>query len=149
MAQVGRVRQAFKKTRSLPLPHVCFTTASLQDCACNLGTPNLGPCKLACNLAPPQKKSADQDEQDGLHDLAPISDLCPNTLYYYYYYYYDYYYYHHDYDYDFDFDFDFGYYYYYYYDYYYYYYYYKASRLEKSQVLLVRFTTCLCVLAAW
>ena len=42
----------------------------------------------------------------------------------------------------------------------YYYYYYllptpaaaaaaKASRLEKPQVLLVRFTTCLCVLAAW
>ena len=26
-------------------------------------------------ILPPQKKSADQDEKDGLHDLAPILDL--------------------------------------------------------------------------
>ena len=97
--QVGQVGQAgqvgqdwIARSRFSPVPHVGFTTASLQDCACNLGTPNLGPCKLACNLAaPPRKNRPTKMSKMVCTILVRYRTSFPNTLYYYYCYYYYYY----------------------------------------------------------
>ena len=70
----GANEARFQKSK-IPPPTRLFYYSKLARLRMQSWNPQSWSMQACFQSCPPQKKSADQDEKDGLHDLAPILDL--------------------------------------------------------------------------
>ena len=71
----GASEASFQKNKIAPSPTRLFYYSKLARLRMQSWNPQSWSMQACFQSCPPQKKSADQDEKDGLHDLAPILDL--------------------------------------------------------------------------